>query len=367
MRIFSRDPDGSDPKVIVPDARNGYLSCEWTEWLWKPDVLTVKMDARVARKVGATKGRLLVLEEADLCFFVTHVQVEAEGRRAHEATVHAVERWASARRRVHPAAGLATDDQTGPAETVMKHYVDVNCGPNAVDAYGSGDRSLPHLAIGADQGRGPTTTQQARHEWLHELLAKIGMETGVGFRTVWDPTRMMSGAAVFDTVHGRNRTADTILSLRLGTVSAERIVDGDPDRVSHVLVGGDGEGVDRTIVSRWITGTEPSGDERHEDFVDARTADDTAALESEGDAHLWETAADTIAEATLNESSLRYRDGFDLGDLLTFRSDWIGDRGVRVVGVTSQIDQTLTPLRTVHLDRPWPTRDRVTLPATALS
>lgn len=51
----------------------------------------------------------------------------------------------------------SADAQTGALETVIKHYVNVNCGPGALAA-----RRAPHLTIAADSARGSSVSYSAK-------------------------------------------------------------------------------------------------------------------------------------------------------------------------------------------------------------
>ena len=67
------------------------------------------------------------------------------------------------------------DIRTGPAETVIKNYVDANIGPSAAAA-----RKISNLTIETDEGRGSTVYANARFNTLQELIYDLAQVGGIG-------------------------------------------------------------------------------------------------------------------------------------------------------------------------------------------
>lgn len=255
-----------------------------------------------------------------------------------------------------PPPGLSHDAQTNvAAETSMKHYVDRHA-VSPVDV----DRKIPNLVMAADQGRGALDDEAGRYHPISDLLERISLRTDMGFEVTFDPA---SKDHVFDVVSGIDRTASVFLDADFDTVRQQRWLASDLSRRTFAIVAGQGEGAARTIVQTFLGAAQPTGLDRRELFVDARDTNDTAALTDRGKAKLKETESqDSFQTDVAQFGSFRYREHFDLGDLVTVRNvRWGVEQAARIVTVTSEMTPA-TGLRDikVELGRPLPTlRDRV--------
>lgn len=338
---------GAPLHVLPASPTSGYLSVELVERLWRPDTVTVEMDARVARDAGVVKGRLLQVQGLIFLVEQIHVAADEQSRVSALATMTCYDP-VTVPRSLQPISGQSHDVQDGVVgETAMKHYVDGNIGPSAVSP-----RGWSLLAIEADQGRGSTGSWRARYQLLVDLLELIGQETGIGYQTFWDET---NGRAEFRVIQGEHR--DRLLALAEGTARSEELLTTDSDRLTYAYVAGQGEGALRTIVERFLGVSEPGELLRREVFIDARDTDATATLESRGDAKLAETQLPDAVEVQVDEfDGWRYGMEFQLGDTLTYRSPFLpADRLVRIVEVITTWRESLaSPDRRVVLDRPFP-------------
>ena len=101
------------------------------------------------------------------------------------------------------------------------------------------------------------------------------------------------------------------------------------DAKTVALVAGQGEGTARDLVTRW-SGTEPTGFDRREAFLDARDVElgETTVLAQRGDAFLAATGAETSLEADVHQyGGFRYREHWDVGDVVTVRN---AERGLEL-------------------------------------
>ena len=349
MDIQLRDRLTLAPLAILPSSPNsGFLTVELSERWWRPDTVTVEMDARVARDAGVVTGRLLVVDGLVFLVEQVHVASDGAGRSSSLATVTGYDP-SSVPRLVLPSAGLSHDVQSSvPGETAMKHYVSASVGPEA-----AAPRRWGPLTIEPDAGRGTSGTWRGRFQRLDDWLELIGRDTEVGYQTVWNTGPEGPVGPVFTVGAGSYR--DRLLAIREGTVYAEELMSSDVDRRTFVVVAGQGEGTGRTIETRFASADEPSELSRREAFVDARDTDSVATLRSRGDAKLAETASPDVVEVSVSErDGWRYRTDFGLGDQARYANDFGDDRLVRIVEVVSRWRESLVPDRTVSLDRGWP-------------
>jgi hypothetical protein len=301
-------------------------------------------------------GRLLYLpDEGDLVFLIEQIASVAEGStRNDEMTVsgRSLEGIAMAERLVTPPAGESHDRQTAvAAETAIKHYVRAHAADLAAPA-----RQVPGLVVAADAARGPTVTVNGRYQSVLDLVREIGLLAGLGWEITYDPA---SGDFVFDVTDGVDRSASVFFDFAFETLERWEELTSVIDAKTVALVAGQGEGTARDLVTRWA-GSEPSGFDRREAFLDARDVErgETTVLAQRGDAYLTATGAETSLEADVHQyGGFRYREHWDVGDLVTVRN---AERGlayaVRVVEVTKSFERSAAaPTITATLGRPFPT------------
>lgn len=303
----------------------------------------------------ATKRLLYLPDEGDLMFLIEQIASVAEGStRNDEMTVtgRSLEGIAMAERLVEPPAGESHDRQTGvAAETAIKHYLRAHAADLAAAA-----RQVPGLVVAADAARGTTVTVNGRYQAVLDLVREIGMVAGLGWEITYDPT---GDDFVFDVTDGVDRTASVYFDFAFETLERWEELASVIDAKSVAVVGGQGEGVDRDIATRW-SGSEPTGFERREAFLDARDveAGETTVLAQRGDAFLAATGAETSLEADVHQyGGFRYREHWDVGDVVTVRNaERALSNPARIVEVTKSFERSAAaPTVTAVLGRPFPT------------
>jgi microcystin-dependent protein len=303
----------------------------------------------------ATKRLLYLPDEGDLVFLIEQIASVAEGStRNDEMTVtgRSLEGIAMAERLVEPPAGESHDRQTGvAAETAIKHYLRSHAADLAAPA-----RAVPGLVVAADAARGPTVTVNGRYQSVLDLVREIGLLAGLGWEITYDAG---SGDFRFDVTDGVDRTASVFFDFAFETLERWEELDSVIDAKTVAVVAGQGEGTARDLVTRW-SGSEPTGFERREAFLDARDVElgETTVLAQRGDAFLASTGVETSLEADVHQyGGFRYGEHWDVGDLVTVRN---AERGLayaaRVVEVAKTFERSAAaPRITAVLGRPFPT------------
>lgn len=206
-----------------------------------------------------------------------------------------------------PYTVQASDVQTGVASTVLRHYVDVNAGPNAVPP-----RCVPGLTIGVDPVIGATVKGEARWDNLLALLQPLAVSGGVGFRVV-----QVGNTLQFQVYAATDHTGDVKYSVDLGNLASFQYESTAPD-TNYEYVGGTGTGTGRTIKEvpdpdSLITWGRIEGE-----FIDqSSTSDDTQLTQAANDAleNGGEQASITITP--IESSTQRYGFEYGLGDKIT--------------------------------------------------
>lgn len=357
-----------DSTLTIEGIIERYQKATWTRHFFRPGSLTLLVNR------NATGADLLALRSfvaldddedgvIDRAYLIEQIElVLDENGQATEM----VQVWGrdvlALPRIVIPPDGQSHDAQNGiVAETSIKHYVDDHAGPSA-----PANRQIPNLVIATDQGRGTADTERARYHDLVAILERISLRSGMGYEVTFDPT---VPEHVFDVVPGVDRSGSVFLDVDFDTVRQQKWLSSEMAQRTFAVVAGQGEGSARTIAETFLAGTEPAGLDRRELFVDARDIEDgadTVPHEERGKAKLAETESSDLFETDVAQfGSFRYREHFDLGDLVTVRNTrWGLEQSARIVTVTSDMTPALS-LRTVkvELGRPFPTiKDLVALP-----
>lgn len=232
-------------------------------------------------------------------------------------------------RLVHPApvtldpADASHDVRTGPAETLMTQYVNVNL---AAGAHAS--RVDSRVVVPASLGRGDTSTQRPRFAVLGSLLATIAAGANypavrasyhpghLGFRIV-----QVDSTLEFQVYEVTDRALDVRLDVHNGTLASHKVTTAAPT-VTNVIVAGDGEGTDRTIVDRTTaeaTAAAAAWHRRIELLKDQRSTSDETELEQAGDAELAEGGLSQYAMEVVpgDDSGWEFGVDWNLGDIVS--------------------------------------------------
>lgn len=193
-----------------------------------------------------------------------------EGKQSEEWTYEGVTLQGLINQRITvPPEGKSYDRKSGPAETVMKHYIK----RNFVEPDDS-KRKMKELVIAPDKERGKKVEHESRYKNVSDELADISKESGLGWIVYIDYSRHKF---VFDVVEGLDPTQDNedgndpvFFSPDFGTISSQDFSDSDSEFANYSYVAGQGEGKDRKIVEIG----ESTGINRFEMFVDARDVSD---------------------------------------------------------------------------------------------
>lgn len=230
------------------------------------------------------------------------------------------------------------DTISGPAETVMRHYVNNNC-INPLDAGGNAAtvRRIPGLRLESTDGRkGQTVSYSARLETVLDILESVSAAGEVGWEVVFDREEL---GFIFSVIEGEDKTS-VILKPEYHTVEALQYQDNRMNSKTYVYVGGSGEGASRTIIGEHLGTSEPSGFDRREMFVDMSSATTSDELVTAGASELL-TRAQSVsisAVAASNATRYEYQVDYDLGDFVTVDFSGIATAQVRIVSI---LDETV--------------------------
>lgn len=216
-----------------------------------------------------------------------------------------------------PLAGLAYDSQTGPAESVMKHYVRRNC----IEQPGM---QFSFLEVAPDLQRGPVIEWQSRYQNLAEELEQISRVSYLGWQLIPDCD---SKRWVFDIYNGRNFSADqserppVLFSTAFDNIQSQTFIDSILNYGNLAVIGGPGEGAAREIV---LTESAATGLDLHVVFVDGQDGNEAGDLLAQGRQQLAEHPHVLSFQSEISPyGPFRYQKDWDVGDLVTVQQlEW---------------------------------------------
>lgn len=250
-----------------------------------------------------------------------------------------------------PPSHTANDNKQGPAEEVMKHYVNNNA-VNPVDI----NRIIPNLVIADNFNRGDTLSWRSRFKNLAEELEEQSRASGLGWNVSLD---LKAKKWVFDVMEGRNLTTKqsilppVIFSPQFDSLKTLNFSESELNYRNTAYVAGQGEGVDRRVIEIG----DSAGIDRYELFVDARDVEEEIQrndgsdstprpeqdiindLTNRGNRELEKMIQEQYLEGQiLSKSPFVYEKDYDLGDIVTIQNkDW---------GVT--MDARITEIKEIY-------------------
>ena len=291
---FSLHLDGDDPRALL-------ISDDYQIELWRQDL----------------ENGIAWYKEAEGFFCNFRYWTDASGLRHAELSGRGYQDLL-ARTTVRAAAGTAGASKSGPAETVIKEFVDEQAGP------GAGARARTGLTIQADAADGATVNLQRSNRNLLVVCQDIAKVGGGDFDVIGThPTQ--AGPATFEfrwypAQRGTDRSATVIFSEALGNMAEAEVTRQQTNVVNSALVGGQGEGAAReTSLQEDALSIALSPWGQRETFVDAREveAGNTAALDQKGQQALAAaTAFSGFTFRPVQTPGCLYGKHYFLGDLV---------------------------------------------------
>lgn len=246
--------------------------------------------------------------------------------------------------------GSGYDERSGNAESLMRHYVTVNC-IMPVDS----NRTIPGLTLGAYYARGVTVQYRARFQTIADILEDVSYVSGLGYDVGFD---LDTSQFVFDVLQGRNLTPTqtenppVIFSPEFGNVQMIGYRYSMLDTRNVAYVAGKGEAATRMVAE--VSNETIAGFNRREVLIDARDQETIEQLRQRGHEKLAEYGEETVMEVEyLPGGPFEYGTDFDLGDIVHVRYPNIASMDARIIEVAEQIDTSGDSLK-ITFGSEWP-------------
>lgn len=204
----------------------------------------------------------------------------------------------------------ANDKITGPAETVIRSYVNRNIGLGA-----RAGRVRHPMGQTADTGLGATVTGNARYDNLLDLVTSLAVAGGVGFRAAQDAGGI---APLFHVYAPVDRSATVVFSRTAGNLVGYSFTLTAP-QVTRALVAGQGLGTARALSETSSAVLDDDWDAVARVFIDRRDTNNSAGeLAQEAAAALVDGGATAgLAITPVDLPSQTYGVHYGLGDIVS--------------------------------------------------
>jgi hypothetical protein len=315
----------TDVKVIPRHLGVG----EWSLSLPAEDPMAVALAVPGAGLVIAGPGGM-ILSGPVAPFSRTQSPADLSGRTAFNGVSDDIVLWDALAypdpTHLENAQTLAYDEATGPAETLLHYVMDANLGPGSGtdQAGGLAQKITSH---GPNLGRGGTRSLRARFDILGELMAELATLAGLGFRVV-----QVDSELEFQTFQPADLSRKVRLDVANGTLAKIEYTVAPPT-VTRVIVGGQGEGADRTIIGRTSAAAlaaETAWGRKIVRFKDQRNTDDIAELQQAADKDLATGGMTAVETKVIPIDALN----------IAYGVDW--REGDRVAVVVADTETTVT-------------------------
>jgi len=246
--------------------------------------------------------------------------------------------------------------KSGPAETVIKSFVDENAGPNALVSGGRlQDGITPGLVISPDVGTGDTWNGSVSYQNLLDVLRKITEATGVFFWITKDGiifTFQCSSTFASDRSTQQSVLPPVIFSTGFGNMVNPNFIVSRTEEVNSIIVLGQGQDLARAVEIRDnLTAQGLSPWNKIEKTHDARNSSTVTALQLEGDSELITLAAkDNCSFEVLQTGGSRYGRDYFFGDITTFKFDEREDHNKRLVEASVHVAEGKEKITFQHSD-----------------
>lgn len=202
------------------------------------------------------------------------------------------------------------DESSGPAETVLKDYVDQNLVSGPIV------RQVDNLVLETDLGRGSTVYGRARFNVLQEMFFDLAQSGGVGYTI-----KQEGNDLVFSVYEPEDKSALVKLDIDNGLLTSSSYSFLAPS-LTRAIVGGAGEAVERLFYEGSnfdSTSAESLWGRRIEHFVDARSSKEATDLAQKAEEALVDEGKTrvNISVTPSDNQTMLFGEDWGLGDTIT--------------------------------------------------
>jgi Siphovirus ReqiPepy6 Gp37-like protein len=260
------------------------------------------------------------------------------------------------RRHVQYYSTTAFTLKQGPADDIMKEFVIENAGPGANNAARrtAGHWNAAVLGLTVEDKKSIAPIWKGKHAWdnLLDVLTDISSTTSVDFDVVRTGPRSFEFKTFYPQL-GVDRSNFIIFSPQLGNMTDVSYAKSRSEEVTAVVVGGQGEGVDRRNLTRLnASAADDSPWNLIESNEDGRSQPTLADLQHIGDTALQEKAfSETFTFKVLQTDTRKYGSEYNLGDKIRAKYRDI-ELTMKIIKVSMQVSEGHEEVNLEFSERP---------------
>lgn len=221
-----------------------------------------------------------------------------------------------------------TDNITGDAETVMKHYIDV-CVTNPVDT----NRKIDLFTLTTNQNRGVSLTWEERYTQLDKVQTDISYASDIGVVCDYNETEILIDIyEITDKTEGS--LTPVIFAVEFDNIKSQSLIDSDIGYKNYAYAAGTGSDPTRIISE---TGTTETGLDRYETFFSFNVST-SVELDNLSEQKLL-TFPKTFAldSQILKRAPFIYLVDWDIGDKVTVKNTKWGVETDRIITEVQEV------------------------------
>lgn len=235
---------------------------------------------------------------------------------------------------------------TGKVEVAIRRLVT----ENAISPTNT-NRVIPNLVLGVESGLSATIEKQVTGDYLDQAIVDICNSYTYGWEIcIYNNQLLLTVYEGLDRSYGQTERPYVVFSDNFDNLYNTDYQLSTEEYVNTTLIGGEGEGLERTYTT---IGDELKGLERYETFTDARDISQNKGNDDEIPlntyvALLQERGRENLASSSytegfsgeiLSDVAFKYNEDFYLGDLVTVINKYGIGRNVRVLSAIESEDE----------------------------
>lgn len=338
-----------------------YNSIKWSRNYYKSGAIELKINNNQFNAELIQIGRLIIPNEYDnnlnqiYIIEQTESRIDESGKENESLIVTGRSIGGMFEERLGlPPTGSAYDDRSGPAESLMKYWVNQNTAAGALVS-----RKIPNLVVTADEGKGGNVSYSLRYQTIAKMLEDIGKINNIGWEVTYNiDTNNYEFDVILPTDKTEGSSSPVFFDIDFETILGSSLLSSKLEEKTFAYIGGIGEGATRTITTTFLTSAIPTGFNRKELWVDAGNLSSLADLRREGEINLQKTQPEDKVQVDINNlGSFEYKTDWDLGNIVTFQNkNWNYKLDIQIIGVSVEINNSLSePIISVELGDTYPT------------
>lgn len=231
------------------------------------------------------------------------------------------------------------EDFNGNVENAIRDIITHNC----IDTtnYGGNNRKIENIELDTKYGFTETFEKQVTYDNVLDCVLAICQQFDYGIKVYYSngkfKIKLYKGV---DHSYGQTTNPYVVFSDENHNLDTSQYFFDSSVYKNMALIGGKGEGTERTLV---MVNNNTSGLNRYEVFVDASSLEETTNYQKQLEQHGQEqlkimTAQETFDGDIKNTNLYKYKEHFNLGDIVTVRNNLGISKNSRIRNVTESYD-----------------------------